>query len=606
MRDTETDVQAAQVLHESDWKFALLLPESARSSDAGFGAIRKKRPGQPNLQRMNSILNLPANRASFLILAAGLLAGRSSATAQEVQHLTVTFPGGFPGLPIMTGIEPATNGVTVTWDGPSGYYQLYQALGLSGQSWQNVGSPSLTRNATITALSSNAFFRVLGPQPRYAGSSACLGCHHDDIHNTEMQTRHAGAFTNALFVAKGGQTNSSCLVCHSVGYGLPTGFVSKNDPNTYPRLAGVQCESCHGPAAAHAGNEMDLTVRPQVEIAGQVCGGCHTDAHHPTYDEWKSSGHFAVVEQNMNPNSCGRCHIGSARLAMINNEPVPQNDSNVGIVCVVCHDPHANHVWTNVMTGLVYTNQLLQVLSSTNDFFLTTSANFSNTYNPNINICGQCHNHRGASWTTTSRAPHHSPQYNMLLGTVGVLPDGVTGGPAAHAGAYFLENDAGQLFLVTNQCVTCHMQKQKYQCGPPEVAASTGHNFEVDTYGACASCHGSGAGAEALATLLRTVVSNQIQVAVSMLDNWATNKAPDVLRTNYGVLSWEYTNPGDLSVGTNGPPQNLQSLIPTNIMWARFDLYLVDYDGSYGVHNGPYSFTLLNAATNWIAQELNK
>ena len=104
---------------------------------------------------MNSILNLSVNRASVLILAAGLIAGGSSATAQEVQHLTVTFPGGFPGLPIMTGIERATNGVAVTWDGPSGYYQVYQALGLRGQSWQKVGSPSLTRNATITTHSSD-------------------------------------------------------------------------------------------------------------------------------------------------------------------------------------------------------------------------------------------------------------------------------------------------------------------------------------------------------------------------------------------------------------------------------------------------------------------
>ncbi|MCU0782992.1 MAG: cytochrome c family protein [Verrucomicrobia bacterium] len=546
----------------------------------------------------------------ILILAAAFFAA-GSATAQEVQHLTVTRPGGFPGLPVMGDIQRTTNGVAVTWDGPSGYYQLYQKLGLTDKTWQKVGRPSLTRKATITSLQSNAFLKVQGPSPRYAGVATCAECH-EDIHAKESYTRHAGAFSDALFVAKGGQTNAACLPCHTVGYGLPTGFVSKNDPNTNPRLAGVQCESCHGPAAAHAANEMDFTVRPRVELAGQVCGGCHTGAHHPTYDEWKTTGHFTVTE-DMNPadrvNRCGRCHSGSSRLALINGENpavAVTNDANVGITCVVCHDPHQNHVWTNVMTGLVYTNQLRQALSSTNDFFLSTSDNFTNKYNPNINLCAQCHNHRGASWTSTSRPPHHSPQYNMLLGTVGVLPDGVSGGPTAHAGTYFLEDDAGQLYLATNQCVTCHMQKAEYQPGPPEVAAATGHKFEVDTYGACAGCHGRGANAEGLTTLVRSIVSSQIQQVKASLDDWALNKAPDVLRTNYGELAWEYSVPGDLSVGTNSPPADRQSLIATNIMKARFNLYLVHYDGSHGVHNGPYALTLLDAARNWVQQELSK
>jgi hypothetical protein len=37
---------------------------------------------------------------------------------------------------------------------------------------------------------------------------------------------------------------------------------------------------------------------------------------------------------------------------------------------------------------------------------------------------------------------------------------------------------------------------------------------------------------------------------------------------------------------------------------ARFDLYLVLYDGSYGVHNGPYDIELLEAAQRWIESEL--
>lgn len=552
---------------------------------------------------------LRARRTPILMVIAGLLTHAVGGVAQQVPHLTVTRPGGFPGLPVMCDIFHTTNGVAIPWDGPAGYYQLYQKLGLTNKNWQAVGSPSLSRQATVAAIHSNAFFKVQGPSPRYAGAATCAECH-ENIHNTESYTRHAGAFTNALFVAQGGQTNRTCLPCHTVGYGLPTGFVGQNDLNTNPRLAGVQCESCHGPAAAHAANEMDFTVRPRAELAGQVCGGCHNEvSHRPHYEEWKSSGHFTVTE-DMNPagriNSCGRCHSGSARLALIHGQNpalAVTNDANVGITCAVCHDPHQQHVWTNVMTGLAYTNQLRHALSSTNDFFLTTTDNFTNKYNPNINLCAQCHNHRGASWTST-RPPHHSPQYNMLLGTVGLLPEGVSSGPAAHAGTYFLQDNVGKFYLVTNQCVTCHMQKEAFQPGPPEVPGVTGHKFAVDTYGACAGCHGSGANAEGLTSLVRDFISNEIQQVKGLLDYWALNKAPAALRTNYGVLSWEYSPPGDLSAGTNSPPANQQSLIATNIMKARFNLYLVLYDGSYGTHNGPHAFTLLDAARNWVQLEL--
>ena len=204
----------------------------------------------------------------------------------------------------------------------------------------------------------------------------------------------------------------------------------------------MQCENCHGPAANHAANPDDPTVVPQVEIAATVCGGCHTGPMQPTYEEWKTSGHAAVVPDALqtmssstnNISSCGRCHSGSVRLALIDGQnPVAlTNDLNVAITCAVCHDPHS----TNANPA-----QLRNPLSSTNYFSLATSDVFTNIYaaNTNINLCGQCHNARGAAWTDTSRAPHRSPQYNFLLGSVGQLWNGVTDSPATfnpgtHAG----------------------------------------------------------------------------------------------------------------------------------------------------------------------------
>jgi len=535
-----------------------------------------------------------------------------------------------PGLPICTGIQRLTNGMHLTWDGPSGYYQLFQKSNRLSASWVALGkATNLVRNATITTLYSNAFFRVFGPSPSYAGAQACAGCH-AGIHATVVLTAHAGAFTNALFVAQGGQTNASCLACHTVGYGLPTGFVSKSQT---PLLGGVQCESCHGPAANHAANPGDPTVIPRVELAAQVCGGCHcagfapasvTALHPPLFEDWHTSPHQALVPDALqvmslsttNISSCGRCHSGSVRLALINGQnPVTlTNDLNVAITCAVCHDPHQ----TNANPA-----QLRNPLSSTNDYYLSTSDVFTNKYNPNINVCAQCHNDRGDAWmmiatnnlivTTnylTTRAPHRSLQYNFLLGSVGEFLNGpATFNPGTHAG---LPDSArfsiSGTFYLTNQCADCHMQPDD------AFAGAHSHTFEVISHDVCMNCHLTEPGQSAL------TISNNVAAVISALNLWAAAVAPPALQTN-GAVPWEYTTPGGLIWQTNqagqvtswmladqvnfsGPNAAGQALIPDNIKKARFNLYLVVGDGSLGAHNLTFAINLLNAAQFQVLEEL--
>src|ERR1700690_3413864 len=95
-----------------------------------------------------------ADRASVFILAvAGFLLGGFFANAQTVQHLTITQPGGMPGLPVMTGIERVTNGMNLMWDGPSGYYQVYQKSNSLLAPWMALGkATNLLRYAVITKL----------------------------------------------------------------------------------------------------------------------------------------------------------------------------------------------------------------------------------------------------------------------------------------------------------------------------------------------------------------------------------------------------------------------------------------------------------------------
>jgi hypothetical protein len=541
-----------------------------------------------NMNRAKVLLVYPE---SLLLLAAGgLCMAAAAASAQNVQHLTVTQPGGMPAMPIITSITTTSNQVTVTWRGflggdPMAPFRLLGNATLKPGQWQVLAS--VYSNSATVPLDSSMTFRIAGGAPEFAGAAACVNCHTNE-HATWTATRHAGALTSLQRIGQG--SNPSCLPCHTVGYGMPTGFTNETMKSL---LGGVQCENCHGPAALHIANPRDPTTRPIKEQAAQLCGGCHMVSRFPTFGEWKSSGHGAGVVEDMNPsgriNGCGRCHSGSARLALLRGENPVQTvtgDANVGIECVVCHDPHrkANPA------------QLRNPLASTKDYFLSTSDVFTNKYDATINVCGQCHNHRGASWSSTSRPPHHSPQYNMLLGTVGELTTGASPNrPAAHA------------LQVTNQCVDCHMQMTPAKDGPPEVPAVTGHKFKVESYEACRTCHPL---PEPLTQFVTTSVSNRVQQIKTWLNLWATTKAPTALQTKYGVRAWEYSTPGTLSnppgVTNAGPTTAEQAQIPNNIKKARFNLYLVLYDGSYGVHNGPHAITLLDAAESWLQQELKK
>jgi hypothetical protein len=152
----------------------------------------------------------------------------------------------------------------------------------------------------------------------------------------------------------------------------------------------------------------------------------------------------------------------------------------------------------------------------------------------------------------------------------------------------------------------------------PAEAAAPGapvHTF-TPAYTVCANCHD---GTEAQA-FLTPDLSNQVSFLIFTLNRWAALKAPAALQTN-GVVAWEYTTPGGLNWTTDpggyvtgwtlggpvtftGPSAAGQALVPTNILKARYNLYLVLNDGSFGVHNPILALNILDAAQNWVYQEL--
>lgn len=81
--------------------------------------------------------------------------------------------------------------------------------------------------------------------PQFVGNAACKTCHIDEWKSWK-ETKHAHAY-HTLEVA-GHETDPECLTCHTVGFGVTSGFVSVEKT---PNHVDVGCENCHGAGSTH-------------------------------------------------------------------------------------------------------------------------------------------------------------------------------------------------------------------------------------------------------------------------------------------------------------------------------------------------------------------
>jgi len=138
-------------------------------------------------------------------------------------------------------------------------------------------------------------FLVAATQAQYVGASRCRPCHFLQTKSWE-QTKMAKAFellkpgiaadakrAHKLDPNKDYTHDSSCLPCHTTGYGKPGGFESIEKT---PGLAGIQCEVCHGPGGGYLKpNLMSLQNKEYKRAAlvamgmtlpnEKVCQECH-------------------------------------------------------------------------------------------------------------------------------------------------------------------------------------------------------------------------------------------------------------------------------------------------------------------------------------------
>jgi peroxiredoxin len=129
---------------------------------------------------------------------------------------------------------------------------------------------------------------LLPANAAFVGSAACQGCHAAE-HATWAAQPHARALET--LAPKGKAADADCQRCHTTGFGKPGGFPAGGAAAQHAGLAGVGCESCHGPGGEHVkpetpkrGTILALADKCDSCVILQICGSCHDQASDPGFE----------------------------------------------------------------------------------------------------------------------------------------------------------------------------------------------------------------------------------------------------------------------------------------------------------------------------------
>jgi hypothetical protein len=127
----------------------------------------------------------------------------------------------------------------------------------------------------------------------YLGSEACKKCH-EHAYDIWKKTPHSHAYKTLVDakMPQNRQYDPECIVCHTVGFGYQSGFVTAEKS---PKLKDVGCENCHGPSSLHASNptneEWQKRINPwkylpkdkRKDAIDQMCQKCHDQDNDVTW-----------------------------------------------------------------------------------------------------------------------------------------------------------------------------------------------------------------------------------------------------------------------------------------------------------------------------------
>jgi hypothetical protein len=110
----------------------------------------------------------------------------------------------------------------------------------------------------------------------YEPSKACAKCHKAEYAQWKT-TGHARSYEPIL--EAGRQDDPECLMCHTMGFGRPGGFVSMNRT---PGLGRATCQACHVVTSDH--KKKGVKPEPKINISSRLCMSCHGPIQSPDFD----------------------------------------------------------------------------------------------------------------------------------------------------------------------------------------------------------------------------------------------------------------------------------------------------------------------------------
>ncbi|MGC4000904.1 MAG: carboxypeptidase regulatory-like domain-containing protein [Anaeromyxobacter sp.] len=336
-----------------------------------------------------------------------------------------------------------------------------------------------------------------------------------------------------------GHYAKTCTPCHTVGNGrtgsggFADAMASENpdfaslqgDLNAeehffarYPasgRLAGVQCENCHGPQMGneeHAnGNIWTDAETSRITYSASVCATCHARApKHGRYTQWITSSHAnkATVTFNSNEetgalsNSCACCHSAQGFAGYRSILPTANGDRSLTplpaglniynaqpITCQTCHNSHHEGDLS------VAESENLATVGPTEGATYMLPSGFAATGVGKGALCIACHNSRQGinggkpylhedgdvkfGTLASYGAPHEAAQGDVLMGRNAYWLGAATyNSPATRSKHSY----------ITDTCVTCHMELTTLDLSVAE-EGQTRHDFKA-TPDVCNKCHG--------------------------------------------------------------------------------------------------------------------
>ncbi|KKN12289.1 hypothetical protein LCGC14_1018010, partial [marine sediment metagenome] len=483
---------------------------------------------------------------------------------------------------------------------------------------------------------------------------ACTVCHNNPAVPDKFSVWKASGHAEILSANidnPSGHWSEGCASCHTVGYDLDAdndGFdevmategwevphaalgnwaaMLADYPDT-ARLANIQCENCHGPQETGAHGQADA----RTSVSSDVCGACHGEPpRHGRFQQWEESNHadYTLAIERATNASCGRCHVAQGFLAWLPQleEGNPGNieaeitwtaETAEPVTCVVCHDPHGQGKISgepNTATVRVEGNTSM------------LPAGFKVIGAGRGALCMTCHNSRNserndvAMPVTDDRVPHTAAQTDVLMGE----------------NAYFVSvGQRSPHSLIEDTCTGCHMVLSPPPAEFSRQGAGTNHSFEASS-DICASCHGVFTGGtlddavhgglEELKVAIEEAIAKEIVAQTSAGKTVTLVKmGPDESDVNivgdsqvtgvefletHGRLAMniavdgtvyehvrlardtEVTDPDGKVVGTF-----IASDAGQVIAKAGWNYFLIEGDGSEGVHNPSFTLQVVSASVD--------